>query len=120
MAISIDNLGAEIAVAWKAALSEGWDQLNSFYKSQTSKISKQAALIAKLRLEGDLVDDDEMFAFLLDQLEDNVRNFANAVANLTMLTLQKAWNASVGVLWGAINKLLTGAGFAALPIPALK
>ncbi|MCP5074027.1 MAG: hypothetical protein GY947_12145 [Rhodobacteraceae bacterium] len=119
MSGTIDKLAGEIAEAWKGELSDGWDLLSSFHKSQTKKLSRQAALIAKMRTEGELRDDDDLFEFLLEQFEDKVKNFAIAVANLTAMTLERAWNASVGIIWGAINKLLTGAGFVALPIPGL-
>ncbi len=119
MGDSVNDIAAEIAGAWKKELAEGWSQISSFRKSQTKKISKQAALIARMRIIGDLRDDDDMFEFLMEQLEDKIRNFAIAVANLTALTLEKAWNASVGVVWGVINKLLKGAGISAVPIPNL-
>ncbi|SLN11674.1 hypothetical protein PEL8287_00277 [Roseovarius litorisediminis] len=119
MAESLNAIAGEIAEAWKQELAEGWDQISSFHKSQTKKISKQAALISRMRTSGELRDDDDMFEFLMEQLEDKIRNFAIAVANLTALTLEKAWNASVGVVWGVINKLLKGAGISAVPIPKL-
>lgn len=119
MGNSVNDIAGDIVDEWKHELSEGWDQLSSFRKSQTKKISKQTALIARMRIDGDLKDDDDMFEFLLEQLEDKIRNFAIAVANMTALTLEKAWNASVGVIWGAINKMLKGVGISPVPIPKL-
>jgi len=117
--MTIESVASDIAAAWREELSEGWNSLSSFHKSQSKKISKQAALIAQMRTTGDLRNDDDMFDFLMEQLEDKIRNFAIAVANLTALTLEKAWNASVGIIWKAINKLLAGAGLIGLPIPKL-
>ena len=116
--MSLEELASEIATVIKNELSEGWDQLSSFHKSQSKKLAKQAALLAQLRLSGELRDDPDTFDFLVEQLEDKVENFAVAVANLTVLTFQQAWNATVGVIWGAINKLFTAQGLPALAVPS--
>ncbi|OIQ35434.1 MAG: hypothetical protein BM559_02775 [Roseobacter sp. MedPE-SWchi] len=116
--MSLDELASQIAEEWKSALSEGWGQLSSFHKSQTKKLAHQAALLAQLRISGELQHDSDMFEFLVDQLKDKTENFAIAIANLTALTFQEAWNASVGVLWGAINSALGSAGLPPLPVPS--
>lgn len=115
--MSLDELAAEIAEKWKEALSDGWGQLSSFHKSQSKKLAHQAALLAQLRISGELQQNSDMFEFLVDQLKDKTANFAIAVANLTILTFQDAWNASVEVLWRAINGVLGEAGLPTLPIP---
>ena len=120
MSIDIDEFAAEVFERVKGELSEGWDDINNFRKSQLKKLSRQAVIVGKLRVEGELTGDTEMFEFFLEQLEDKVENLAIAVANLTVLTLQRAWNAIVGVFWGAINEIVSGAGLAGLPIPALR
>jgi len=117
--MDIDQVAAEMLANAKDALADGWDTLDTFRKSQLRKIARQGALISQMRISGELKDDPEMLDWFAEQLEDKVRNFARAVANITVLTLQKAWNAVVGAIWGAINGILTGNGFAALPIPSL-
>ncbi len=114
----LEEIADDIAAVLQGALAEGWNQLNTFQKSQSNKLAKQAALLAQLRVSGELREDETTFEFLLEQLEDKVENFAIAVANLTVLTLQRAWNAVVGVIWKAINELLTGAGLSAVPVPS--
>jgi hypothetical protein len=39
----------------------------------------------------------------LDSLEDMALNFAKTLRGLLMVTIEKVWNAIVGVLWGAIS-----------------
>ncbi|WP_422050371.1 hypothetical protein [Shimia sp.] len=113
----MEALAAQILSALQGALSDGWDQIDAFHKSQSEKLTRQAALLVQIRISGELKDSPEMFDFMIEQLQDKVENFAIAVANLTVLTLQNAWNASVEVIWGAINAALEGASLPALPIP---
>lgn len=113
----MEALARQILSAWQEALSDGWDQIDAFQQSQSEKLTRQAALLVQIRVSGELSEDSEMFEFMIEQFQDKVENFSIAVANLTVLTLQKAWNASVDVIWGAINAALEGASLPALPIP---
>ncbi len=116
MAIDIEAMANEMIFNLGEELSDGWDKISAFQQNQASLIAKQAALIAQLKVMGNVAD-DETIEFLTEQLKDKVENFAKVIANLSALTLEKAWNAAVGVFWNAINKALTGAGLVALPIP---
>jgi len=117
MSIELDEVADDIYSRVKESLENDWNTLSTFHRSQGKKLARQAALLAQLRLSGELPKDDPIFETLNEQFEDAARNFAQAVANLTLLTLQNAWNAIVDTLWGAVNELLSGAGLGFLPIP---
>jgi hypothetical protein len=50
-------------------------------------------------------------------MQTNTENMARAVAMLTALTVEKAWNAVAGALWGGLRTILTDAGIPASLIP---
>lgn len=64
----------------------------------------------QVTLSGTLADDDEFYQFFLDDLERNASDMVKHIAMLTALTIEKAWNAVVGILWGGIRTILSGAG----------
>lgn len=93
----------------------------AFAEKQMRSLGKQAAWIASTAIvpfghPGGFDDRGELDWFL-DNLERMSANFARTIAGLTILTLEKAWNAIVGALWDAINAVTeTALGFA-LPVP---
>ena len=82
-------------------------------------LAQQGALIAQSRLAGTLSEDDDLFDFFVQQLKDLTPNFARSVAPMTLLTIEQAWNALVGVVWGTVNKALSAGRLAGLPLPTL-
>jgi hypothetical protein len=100
----------DIVAALKGELGQGFSTIKSFVESQGKLLAKQAADIAKSRVSGSLKNDDELFHFFLEGLQTNAENMAKAIVMLTALTIEKAWNAIAGVLWGAIRSALSGAG----------
>jgi hypothetical protein len=120
MSIDLDELTDDIYSRVKDSLEGDWETLSTFHRSQGKKLARQAALLAQLKLSGEVPQDDPIFEILSEQFEDAARNFAQAVANLTILTLQNAWNAIVNTVWDSVNRLLSGAGLGALPIPQFK
>ena len=84
-----------------------------FADRQAKALAMQAAWIAESTVNGEL--DDEERDWFLSNLGQLTANFASTVANLTILTIEKAWNTIVRELWNAIN----GAINATLPIPKL-
>lgn len=113
--IDIDKLAAAIAAAVRGSVENGVRAGSAFIEKQSRGLAVQAAMITDARLAKKIDKDD--FEFFTIQLRTLTENFARSVASLTIITLQKAWNAIVGVLWGAINQALSGAGLGALPIP---
>lgn len=100
----------DIVAALKGELGDGYSTIKTFVESQGKLLAKQAEEIAKARINGVLKDDDEFYHFLLDGLEKNTKNLARSIVMLSALTIEKAWNAVAGVLWGAIRTALSGAG----------
>ena len=87
-----------------------------FAEEQTRLLAKQAALIAQASISGDIDEDDR--DFFTESLKQSAENFARTLVALTILTIEKAWNALVTILWGAINKAIQSAGVPfSFPIP---
>jgi hypothetical protein len=103
--------------ALKGELGGGYSSIKSFVESQGKLLAKQAESIAKSRLSGSLKNDDEMYEFFLDNLKNNTENMAKSIVMMSALTIEKAWNAVAGVLWGAIRTTLSGAGVPAGLLP---
>ncbi|MFL6728599.1 MAG: hypothetical protein ACJ8E3_08625 [Sphingomicrobium sp.] len=100
----------DIVAALRGELGQGFSTIRNFVENQGKLLAKQAEDIARSRINGSLKDDDELFHFFLEGLETNAQNMAKAIVMLTALTIEKAWNAIAGVLWGGIRSILSGAG----------
>jgi hypothetical protein len=100
----------ELVAVLRGELKEGYSSISGFVATQGKLLAKQAATIAKSRVSGSLKDDDELYEFFLESLKNNTENMVKSVVMLTALTIEKAWNAVAGVLWGAIRTTLSGAG----------
>lgn len=119
MSIELDEVADDIYSKVKISLESAWNTLSTFHRSQGKKLARQAALLAQLKLSGEVPQDDPIFETLAEQFEGAARNFVQAVANLTILTFQNAWNAIINTLWGSINQIISGAGLGSFPIPKL-
>jgi hypothetical protein len=100
----------DIIAALKGELGQGYSTIRNFVESQGTLLTQQAEEIARLRVSGSLKDNDALFQFFLDGLRINAENMAKAIVMLSALTIEKAWNAVAGVLWGGIRTILSGAG----------
>ena len=105
-----NQIFADIVAALKGELGTGYSTISGFVDSQGRLLAKQAEKIAVSRISGSLKDDDELYEFFLDSLKSNTENMVKSVVMLTALTIEKAWNAVAGILWGAIRTALSGAG----------
>ena len=119
MTIDVQTFVSDILGALRGALSEGWSKISAFAEKQAKMLAQQGALIAQSRLAGTLAEDDDLFDFFVQQLKDLTTNFARSVATMTLLTIEQAWNALVGVVWGTVNKALSAGRLAGLPLPTL-
>jgi roadblock/LC7 domain-containing protein len=117
MDIDTTQLTTDILAALRGEITSGWGKIRAFSEKQAKALATQAAFITRSRVAGALKDDDSLFKFFTDQLKEMAANFARAVAAMTIVTLEKAWNAIVGVVWGAVNDVLTSAGFGRLSVP---
>lgn len=110
MSMDITQLISEIKNAASKVINQDVTVLRGFSERQLKALTKQAELIAKGMLSGDI--DEDLRDFFLDSLEDMALNFAKTLRGLLMVTIEKVWNAIVGVLWGAISTA-TGINIAA-------
>lgn len=115
MDFDIDQTVTDVVNALKGNLEQGWDTISSFATQQAKLLATQAQMIAQSRLDGSLRGDDALFQSFLDGLKATAENFVRTLTALTVLTIEKAWNAVVGVIWGALAKALS----AVLPLPVM-
>jgi len=109
--IDIDDLTRQIIGRLDAELGDDITKFVGFAGKQAKRLAKQAAWIAEASAKGELDDDDRNW--FLDNLKELSTNFARTVAGLTLLTIEKAWNAVVDILWNAMSTVVGST----LPIP---
>jgi hypothetical protein len=112
----VEALGGQILKALNDSLQGDIAVFVAFSERQARGLAKQAAWIAEATLAGELTAEDR--EWFLGNLEELAANFARTCAALTLLTIQKAWNAIVGTLWNAINGAISAATGIVLPVPA--
>jgi hypothetical protein len=95
------DLVEEIKGAASQVLSKDVATLRGFSERQIKSIAQQAELVATGIANGGITE--ETREFFLDNLEDMALNFARTLRGLLMVTIEKVWNAIVGVIWGAIE-----------------
>ncbi len=105
--------------AVKTQAGQGFSTISNLVSTQAKMMAHQAAFIAESSAVGALKDDPDLKQMFVDQLAGSVRGLAHTVAALTILTVEKVWNAVVKVLWQAINQALSSAGGGLLVLPAL-
>jgi hypothetical protein len=113
MAIDVDQLLINMKDAASGVLNKDVTELRGFSERQLKAIAQQAALVEGGILSGQITE--ETRDFFLDSVEDMVLNFARTLRGLMTITVEKVWNAIVGVLWKAIE---TGTGIV-LPVPGI-
>ena len=101
MSINIEKLMNDIKDAASQVINQDVTVLRGFSERQLKALAKQAELIASGVVSGDI--DEDLCDFFLDSLEDMALNFAKTLRGLLMVTIEKVWNAIVGVLWSAIS-----------------
>jgi hypothetical protein len=101
MPIDIEKLINDIKDAASQVINQDVTTLRGFSERQLKALAKQAELIATGFVSGDI--DEDLRDFFLDSLEDMALNFAKTLRGLLMVTIEKVWNAIVGVLWSAIG-----------------
>lgn len=82
-----------------------------FSDRQIKAIALQAQLVAIGIASGQITEETQ--EFFLDSLKTMAQSFANTLQGLAKVTIEKVWNAMVGVLWSTIG---TATG---IDIPAL-
>jgi hypothetical protein len=101
MTLNIEQLMNAMKQAATQVINQDVTVLRGFSDRQLKALAKHADLIAAGIISGDI--DDDLSDFFLDSLEDMALNFAKTLRGLLMVTIEKVWNAIVGVLWNAIG-----------------
>jgi hypothetical protein len=101
MSIDIEKLVADMKLAASQVLKGDVTKLRGFEERQMKAIAQQAAFIEAGILSGQITE--ETRDFFLDSLEDMALNFVKTLRGLLMVTVEKVWNAVVGVIWTAIK-----------------
>jgi hypothetical protein len=102
-----DAIGRTIVTELSTLLQDDIKHHAAFAERQAKALAKQAAWIAEASIAGELNDDDR--DWFVENLKRMTENFVRTLVGLTILTIEKAWNAVVNVLWGAINAALEAA-----------
>jgi len=111
-AIDLDQLVNDMKAAATSVLNKDVTVMRGFSERQIKAIAQQTQLVASGIASKQITE--ETREFFLDSLEDMALNFAKTLRGLLMVTIEKVWNAVVGVIWKAIE----GATGMALPTPA--
>ena len=113
-AINMEDLSGDILAALRAILAEDVLKLAGLGVDRSRRLAQTADMITEQWNAGKLtVEDRDWF---LDDLARLAADFARTIAFETLLTVERAWNAVVGVLWTALR---AATGVAGLPIPAM-
>jgi hypothetical protein len=102
MSIDVPQLVNDIKNAASQVLNKDVTTLRGFSDRQVKAIAQQAAFVEAGILTGGITD--ETRDFFLDSLEDMALNFVKTLRGLMMVTIEKVWNAVIGVIWKAIEK----------------
>jgi hypothetical protein len=113
MAITLDRLVTDMKAAASGVLNADVSTFRGFSERQLKAIAQQAELVATGIATKQITEETEQF--FLDSLEDMALSFAKTLRGLIMVTVEKVWNAIVGVLWNAISK----AAGVVLPTPVM-
>ncbi len=111
--IDLDQLVIDMKTAASGTLNADVSMFRGFSERQLKAIAQQTALVATGIATKQITEETEQF--FLDSLEDMALSFAKTLRGLLMVTIEKVWNAIVGVLWNAISK----AANVVLPVPVL-
>lgn len=113
MSIDLEQLITDITSAASAVLQADITEFRGFSARQLQAIAQQTAFVAAGIASGEITA--ETREFFLDSLEDMALNFVRTLRGLLTVTIEKVWNAIVGVLWSALSSAVG----IALPIPRL-
>lgn len=103
MSLNVNQLVADIKDAASTVISHDVAEIRGFSERQVTALAKQAQLIASAIVDKEIGED--LTDYFLDSLEDMALNFAKTLRGLLAVTIEKVWNAVVGVIWGAIESV---------------
>lgn len=101
MSLDVNQLISNIKDAASSIISHDVTEIRGFSERQLSALALQAKLIAKAIATKEI--DEDLRDYFLDSLEDMALNFAKTLRGLLAVTIEKVWNAIIGVIWSAIE-----------------
>ncbi|MFS1526142.1 hypothetical protein ACL7TT_18900 [Microbulbifer sp. 2304DJ12-6] len=101
MSLDVNQLISKIKDTASAIIAHDITEIRGFSERQLSALALQTQLITKAILNREINED--LRDYFLDSLEDMALNFAKTLRGLLAVTIEKVWNAIVGVLWTAIE-----------------
>lgn len=113
MSIDVPQLMIDIKGAVSDVLEMDVATLRGFSERQVEALARQTKLVAQGIASGEITEATR--EFFLDGIEDMALSFVKTLRGLVMVTVEKVWNAVVGVIWSAVSK---AAGIV-LPFPNL-
>lgn len=111
--IDLTTLIADMKDAASGILKSDVTTFRGFSERQIKAIAQQTSLVATGIATGEITKETEQF--FLDSIEDMTLSFVKTLRGLLMVTIEKVWNAIVGVLWNAISAVAK----IVLPVPVL-
>ncbi|HWA88519.1 MAG TPA: hypothetical protein VG889_00680 [Rhizomicrobium sp.] len=110
-AVSLQQLVSDINAAVTGVLQKDVTTYTGYNQRQVQAMAQQTLWITTASASGQLTP--ELRDFFLKQLEDSALVFAKTLAGLAMITIEKVWNAVVGVIWNTVNTAIASV----LPTP---
>ncbi|MBX3576053.1 MAG: hypothetical protein KF723_02505 [Rhizobiaceae bacterium] len=105
------GLAKDIAAAVSGTLQQDVTAMSGFSRTQLQAMSKQAAWIAEAAANNEITKAQR--DFFLQDLARMALTFVKVIKGLSLIAVEKAWNAAVRVIWGAIETVIGKA----LPLP---
>ena len=101
MNFDVNQLVTDMKAAASTILKADVSTFRGFSERQLQAIAKQTEFVARGIASGEITSETK--DFFLDSLEDMALNFAKTLRGLVLVTVEKVWNALVGVIWKAIS-----------------
>ncbi|WP_444946405.1 hypothetical protein ACJJIP_05980 [Microbulbifer sp. VTAC004] len=101
MSLDVNQLISNIKDAASTVINHDITEIRGFSERQLAALALQAKLIANAILAEEI--DDDLRDYFLDSLEDMALNFAKTLRGLLAVTIEKVWNAVIGIIWSAIE-----------------
>lgn len=101
---NLDQLMKDISAAASTIVNKDISTITGFAKSQEIKLAKFAIWIGEAELAHEFDQVPGLREEFLQSLQDMIRDFVNTLRGLTMITIEKIWNAIVDVIWTALDK----------------
>jgi len=111
MAFDANQLMLDMKAAATGVLNADVSTFRGFSDRQVEAIAKQSEFVAIGISTGQITSETK--EFFLNSIEDMTLSFVKTLRGLVMVTIEKVWNAIVGVIWKAIS---TATGLM-LPVP---